>query len=99
MIMHRWNKESYAHKMVAHLQCEMAAALYETLAKKNDFYKRWPDLKEFVRVVAPTLRDHARATLAEMLQKPGVTPEEKEEIYEALLLDKTIPNEDRWVIN
>lgn len=93
----RWNQKSFAHKMVADLQVEMAQALYEELAKSNNFYQDWPASKrnQWVKQCAPTLRQHARATLAEMLNQRGITDQEKEEIYEALLLDATVPNEDR----
>lgn len=93
----RWNQKSFAHKMVAELQVEMAQTLYEELAKSNQFYKDWPASKrnQWVKACAPTLRDHARSTLAEMLGHHDLTPQEKEDIYQALLLDATIPNEDR----
>ncbi len=94
--MKRWNQKSYAHKMVAAMQVEIAQAVYEEKAgRDNLFYKQWPDRKQFVRCVAPTLRDYARQVLSEHL---GVSrdEDEKELIYEALLLDNTVPNEDRW---
>lgn len=98
---HRWNKESFAHKMVADVQVGMANEIYDALATaRNDFYKAWPDKSEFVNKVAPTLRDHARNQLASMLARHDVPDADKEAIYEALLLDKVIPNEDRfWVPN
>lgn len=96
---HRWNKHSYAHRMVAKLQLEMAHAVYDELARKdNKFYREWNET-EFVNMVAPTLRDEARKTLATMLGQPGVSDSEKEEIYTALVLDAEIPNEDRWTVH
>lgn len=94
----RWNPDSFAHHMVAHVQQEMAQNVYEELAKNDSFYKEWPDRNEFVRVCAPTLRDEARAVLAEQLARHDVSQVEKEQIYEALLLDAVIPNEDRFIV-
>lgn len=94
----RWNQHSYAHKTVRDLQINMAHEVYDTLASKdNKFYKEWNET-EFVNMLAPQLRDQARSILAEMLSHNDLTDREKEEIYEALLLDHNIPNEDRWYI-
>lgn len=95
---HRWNKQSFAHQMVAHVQQEMAQEIYEELAKNDAFYKQHPDRNEFVKMCAPTLRDAARGVLSEQLARHDVPHEQKEAIYEALLLDKVIPNEDRFVV-
>jgi|KBSMisStaDraftv2_1062788.scaffolds.fasta_scaffold00169_42 hypothetical protein len=92
----RWNKDSFAHKMVAHTQVEMAGAIYEELAGRDDFYKEWPDRNAFIKVCAPTLRDAARQCLSEQLARHDVSEFDKEAIYEALLLDAVIPNEDRF---
>jgi len=94
--MKRWNKDSYAHEMVAHIQVEMAQSIYEELAKNDIFYRDNPDRNVFVKACAPTLRDHARGVLSEMLARHDVSQVEKEQIYQALLLDKVIPNEDRF---
>lgn len=97
----RWNKKSYAHKMVAELQVEMAHAVYDALASKphgegDRFVQDYPSETAFVNMVAPTLRDDARATLAEMLARDDVSDSDKNKIYDALLMDACIPNEDRW---
>lgn len=97
--MKRWNQDSFAHKLVAHVQQELAQSIYEDWASKSDkFYAEWPDRAAFVKQCAPTLRDHARALLSEQLARHDVSHQEKEEIYTALLLDKVIPNEDRYII-
>jgi hypothetical protein len=94
----RWNQKSYAHVTVAKLQVEMAQEIFEVKASTDDkFYKEWKnDRSRFVNLVAPSLRDAARAALAELLGRHDVNEREKEEIYEALLMDRCIPNEDRW---
>lgn len=98
MMQHRWNKHSFAHKMVAELQVAMAHEVYDALASKDDkFYKEWNET-EFVNQVAPTLRDEARGVLAELLGRNDVSDHDKEQIYEALMLDRCVPNEDRWHI-
>ena len=95
----RWNQDSYAHRMVAHVQQEMAQQVYEELASKNDkFFSEWPDRNAFVQMCAPTLRDAARGVLSEQLNRHDVPHAEKEQIYEALLLDAVLPNEDRFIV-
>lgn len=94
---HRFNQHSFAHRLVASLQLDMAHAVYDELARKdNKFYREWNET-EFVNMIAPTLRAQARQTLAEMLSQPGTSEAEKEEIYTALILDAQIPNEDVWI--
>lgn len=102
--MKRWNKASYAHKMVRDVQIAMAHELYDMLASKPNgegdrFVKDYPSETKFVNDIAPTLRDHARETLAELLTRNDVPDNEKNDIYEALLMDKVIPNEDRWHVS
>ena len=94
----RWNRDSFAHQMVAHVQQEMAQSVYEELAKNDQFYQQWPDRAAFIKMCAPTLRDAARGVLSEQLARHDVSHAEKEQIYEALLLDKVIPNEDRFIV-
>jgi hypothetical protein len=88
--------EVNAHKLVSNLCEEMAQTIYEELAKRNNFYAMYPDRREFVREIAPTLREDARRTLAEMLSRNDVALHEKEAIHEALILDKTIPQTGMW---
>ena len=99
--MTRWNQHSFAHKMVRDIQIAMAHDIYDTLASKphgegDRFRADYPSETQFVNSIAPTLRDHARATLAEMLARHDVSDAEKAQIYDALLQDAVIPNEDRW---
>lgn len=81
-----------AHYRVADLCVAMAQEVYEESAKSyNGWYKKHPDRAKFIRDCAPTLREHARRTLAEMLGRRDVPEDQKLEIYEALMLDGTLP--------
>ena len=90
--------EINAHRMVARLCEEMAQEVYEELAKKNLFYAMWPRRADFIRHCAPTLREQARRTLAELIAHKDTSEADKERIYEALLLDKTIPQTGVWSV-
>lgn len=86
-----------AHRMVANLCEEMAQSVYEECATRyNHWYAANPDRKAFVKECAPTLRAEARAILAGMLADPKVSDKDKERIYDALMLDKTIPQDGVW---
>lgn len=77
-----------AHKMVAHVAREMAMEVYEyKCLRSNEFYATFPDMDEFVRSVAPTLKEAARKALGEMLAREDVSAIEKQDIYDALILD------------
>lgn len=88
------------HPLVADLCTEMAQAVYEELAHRNTFYKMYPghSRASFVKHVAPTLRQEAVRTLSEMLARNDVPQNEKDKIYEALLLDKQTPNPHTWEV-
>ena|ERR1044072_223150 len=86
-----------AHRMVANLCEEMAQCVYEECATKyNNWYAANPDRRAFVKECAPTLRAQARAILAGMLADPKVSDYDKKRIHEALILDKTIPQNGVW---
>ena len=93
-------REVNAHRMIADLCVEMANEVYETCATLyNNWHKLNPSRKRFVKECAPTLIEDARRTLAEMLGRHDVSDADKEKIYEALMLDMTIPQADtraRW---
>ena len=81
-----------AHKTVAHVAEELAQSVYERLALNDAWYADNRDRRAFVKRCAPTLRAEARKILAEMLQRDDVSEHEKAEIYDALLLDRTLPD-------
>ena len=91
--------EVNTHKLIANLCEEMANEVYEVCASKYDnWYAQNPDRKAFVRQCAPTLKEHARRTLGEMLARNDVPEAEKERIYDALVLDRTIPSTGTWTL-
>lgn len=90
---------AHVHKLLRETAQSMCHALYDTLMHKNEWYDEWkrqnPGLgakaleARFVAKNWGTLVEGARATLAGMLGMPY--PEAlKEQIYEALLLDRTL---------
>lgn len=88
-----------AHRMVANLCEEMAQSVYEECATRyNNWYRDNPDRKAFVKECAPTLRAEARGILAGMLADPKVSDKDKERIYDALMLDKQIPQDGVWTL-
>lgn len=88
----------YAHKLVAHVATEMANAVYEECAKDNLWYALNKDRAAFVNEVAPTLVQHARSTLTDMLQT-NIPDEQKQEIMDALVQDRTIPRGPNVTVN
>lgn len=79
------------HKLIKSVAIEMAGSFYEDAARDNEFYRIWPNQKEFIRKQWGTFVRAARTSLAQMLK--GSYPEStKETIFEALLDDRTIPN-------
>lgn len=89
--------EVNAHKMVADLCEKMAQEVYEECATRyNNWYAMNPNRRAFVQECAPTLRQQARTILAGMLGDPKVSDKEKARIYDALILDKTIPQTGVW---
>jgi hypothetical protein len=76
------------HKLVADTAKGMAEAVYEALcSKSNAFYVLWPSAPDFVMRRWHSFIQPAREQLSEMLGMPDsqVNPDQKAEIYEALL--------------
>lgn len=74
------------HHLIAKTAKEICAAAYEQLARNNEFYKKWPTQKLFVRRTWDVFIPDARMALVEILK--GDYPEQmKGPVYEALLLD------------
>lgn len=100
-----WRGPVVAHKLVAKVAREAAAELYDLVMSNNDLRKAWknsyPDMPEkelllaFVRRNAPLCVPVARATLATMLNDPGLDISIKECIVEALRLDSSVPRDRR----
>lgn len=80
-----------AHNMVAHVAKECAAAYYEDAARDNVFFKYFPKQKQFVNRCWKHFVKPARVALAKILANPTHPESYKQPIYEALLMDRTLP--------
>lgn len=86
----RRTRQIHCHKLVADTAKGMAAAMYEELAKNNGWYKMNPSQSVFVEKAYGSLIEQARQILASMLSSKTVEEQQKEIIFEALLLDKSL---------
>jgi hypothetical protein len=84
-------KQVVAHALVAKTAEEMANEVYEEMAKTNEFYAAYPTRKAWVDSAIPRFVEYARKSLAELLSKPGFPEDQKEVIYNALVLDGSLP--------
>lgn len=82
-----------AHKLIANLCVEMANEIFEEIAPNNKIYGilKLAGRDHFIEHVAPTLKPAAIGILGSMLGDPKTSDKEKEIIYEALVLDKSLP--------
>jgi hypothetical protein len=81
------------HRLIASTAMSMAAELYDTMAQDDEWYKQHRSQKKFVRTQWPKLINDARTTLGGMLHaNSGMSEMAKAEIYEALVLDASLPN-------
>jgi hypothetical protein len=88
--MSRRARQIHCHKMVADTAKGMAAAVYEELAKNNAWYELNRSQQVFVEKTYGSLIEQARQVLAQMLSSKTVEEQQKEIIFEALLLDKSL---------
>ena len=83
------------HFLVKKTAQELAGCYYEWQAtmhrRGDDFYKAYPSVDAFVENDWPNFVKTAKQTMAEQLADPMVPDHEKEQIYEALTLDATMP--------
>ena len=78
------------HKLIRTTAKEMAGHYYEFMAHSDQFYADHPDLMVFIEEEWPSFVKTTREILTQMLT--GNYPEAyKQEIYEALLQDATLP--------
>lgn len=84
------DSNSYAHHMVMAVALGIADALYEECAKNNEWYKHNKSRRNFVKKTAPEFFAQAREILVDMLAT-NITESEKQDIYDALLADASIP--------
>lgn len=80
-----------AHKLVAKVAKECCSADYDRLARDNRFFKHWPSERCFVGHNWRFYIKTARACLTKLLANPNFPEDKKEEIFEALMLDRSIP--------
>lgn len=86
----------FTHKLLKKTAVEMAGAIYEEMARDNAFFAKWPNQRNYIRKNWQFYIKAARTTLAQMLG--GNYPEMmKEEIFEALLQDRSLPHGDTSV--
>lgn len=91
---------AHCHKLLASVAVNCAAELYETLMADNMLYDAWKkqhpgaSSKTLARIFVSKNWGRclgiARATLARLLESPTISPEYKETIMEALVLDGTL---------
>ena len=92
--------KSVAHRMVAETAKGMAGELYETMMRDNVWYAVWKRQNpgasvkalesRFIAKNTRQLLPTARATLASMLADPSIPDLMKREIYDALVLDRSL---------
>ena len=103
----RLTKNAVVHTRVASVCHELANTIFENMSYDNKFYGVIKEINQaledrkvdttlsakdlFIRALAPQLREVAIRILANMLEDPSIDSETKQEIFEAIMLDKTIP--------
>lgn len=83
------------HKLVKKTAQELAGAFYEWQAGHSrygdDFYSKYPNVRAFMERDWPNFVRAAKEAMTDQLKDVAVSPMEKEQIYEALLNDSTLP--------
>lgn len=82
----------YVHVSVAKIAQTMAAESYQDMAMDDIFYKMWPKEREYVNKNWQQFVQDARKSLTLMLTMDKYTEDQKEEIMQALLLDRALPS-------
>ena len=78
------------HPLIRKTAEEMAATWYEDAAHHNHFYKAYPKQARFVARHWLNFLGQARSALAQLLAQ-NISEAMKEEIFEALILERTLP--------
>lgn len=81
----------YCHKLLENVAREIAGEFYNDAANDNQFYKTWPKESKFINKQWGTFVRPARQALATMLGMSKYSESIKDEIMEALLLDRALP--------
>lgn len=90
-ISERTTNGAMCHWRIEKLARIRASQKYEEFASNNDFYKMWPRMAEFVESEWGIYIPEARSALAKVLGLKHISQEAKEEIMEALALDRSLP--------
>lgn len=87
----RTTSGAMCHELLASVAKAIAGKMYDSFASDNEFYKLWPDVKEYIALEWGRFVPEARRALAMRLGAKDASNEEKEQIYEALALDRSLP--------
>lgn len=88
-------KGKMVHKRIATIAYQLALMSYDKCASKsNEFFKIHPNPDKFAKAFQIKFIPLARQALAALLSDPSLDEKQKEEISEALIADRTIPQGD-----
>lgn len=83
------------HEIIEKRSKEMAALFYgDAASKSNNFYKAFPNEADFIATQWPDFIGHTKAALTQLLRPEmfyKTTEEQREQIYDVLCLDRTLP--------
>ncbi len=79
------------HALIAKVAKGIAGKMYDKFAGNDEFYKMFPSESKYIEKEYGRYVKEARATLAKMLTLSTVIDTDKEEIMDALLLDRSLP--------
>lgn len=79
------------HWAIAKVARELAGSWYDESAHDNDFFKFYPNENLFIEREYPRFIPLAREMMGNQLGDPKIPECQKEDIYEALMLDRTTP--------
>lgn len=83
----------YCHWLIKKTAQEMAGEWYETAARDDQIFKICPDQKVFIRKCWGHFIPLARVCLIKSLKSRTLPEAAKEEIMEAIILDKSCPKD------
>lgn len=94
-------QEGFVHQGIRKVAMELCGEYYELAAQNDEFYVKYPDQNEFINTEWPHFIEETRRVLAKMLQNPAHPQQMKDEIYDMLLADHTLPysHQDFQIIN
>jgi hypothetical protein len=84
-------KPKACHHLIKKTAVELAGTFYDKRAHDNTFYHFYPTEKFFIDTEWYQFITMAKSMLVSMLGRPDICEAMKEEIFEALCLDKLLP--------